>query len=87
MTAYTLGGRSFAEIALCYTVSKINAFFHFTQKFMMAAKNDDKKMFGKSWQITLNILGVKNLIKIAISRSVSDILKIFIFIVKKNCGV
>ena len=39
--------KNFVEIALSQTISKINAFLHFTSKFKMAAKNDGKVIFGK----------------------------------------
>ena len=42
--------KNFVEIVLSHTVSKINAFLHFTQKFKTAAKNDGKTIFGKSRQ-------------------------------------
>ena len=60
----TLGVKNFVEIALSRTVSEINAFLRFTQKFKMATKNDGKTIFGKKCQITLVIpRGVKNLLK------------------------
>ena len=39
----TLGGQN----ALSRTVSEVNAFLHFTQKFKMAAKNGEKNFLGK----------------------------------------
>ena len=48
--ADTLWLKNFIEITLSCTVSEINAFLHFTQKFKMAAKNDGKTIFGKSHQ-------------------------------------
>ena len=54
-SADTLGVKNFDEIALSHTVSGINAFLHFTQKFKMAAKYGGKTIFGKSHQLTLLI--------------------------------
>ena len=54
-SAYTVGVQNFVEIALPRTVSKINAFLHFTQKFKMAAKSGGKAIFAKSRQKTLHI--------------------------------
>ena len=51
----TLWVKHFIKIALSRTVSKINAFLHFTQKFKMAAKNGGKAIFVKSRQQTLQI--------------------------------
>ena len=42
-------------MALSRTVSKINEFLHFTQKFKMVTKNGRKTIFGKSRQLTLLI--------------------------------
>ena len=39
------GVQNFVEIALSHTVSEINAFLHFTQKFKMAAKNKGENNF------------------------------------------
>ena len=41
----TLGVKYFVEIALSCTVSEINAFLRFTQKFKMAAKNGGENDF------------------------------------------
>ena len=49
-SADTLRVKTFPEIALSYTVSKINAFLRFTKKFKMGAKNGGKAIFGKSRQ-------------------------------------
>ena len=46
--ADTLRVKNFVEIALAHSVSKINMFLHFMQKFMMAAKKGGKTIFGKS---------------------------------------
>ena len=39
VSAGNLKVENFIEIALSHTVSELNAFSHFTQKFKMAAKN------------------------------------------------
>ena len=46
----TLRVKTFIEIALSCTISKINAFLRFMQKFKMAAKNGGKTIFGESRQ-------------------------------------
>ena len=43
----TLRAKNFAKIALLLTVSEINVFLHFTQKFRMAAKNGGKTILKK----------------------------------------
>ena len=70
-----LGVKNFDQIAVSRTVSQIDAFLRFTQKFKMATKNVGKMIFGKSHQLTLLIpcLGVKNFDQIAISHTVSQI--------------
>ena len=47
-SAYTLWVKNFVKIALSRSLSKINAFLRFTQKFKMAAKSGEKTIFGKS---------------------------------------
>ena len=54
-SADNLQVKHFVEIALSRTVSEINAFLHFIQKFKMAAKNCGKTIFGKSCQKTLKL--------------------------------
>ena len=49
-SADTLRVKTFIEITLSRTVSKINEFLRFTQKFKMATKNGRKEIFGKSCQ-------------------------------------
>ena len=49
-SADTLWIKNFVEIALSCTVSKINTFLNFTQKFKMAAKSGGKTIFAKSRQ-------------------------------------
>ena len=63
-SVYTLRVKNFVEIALCHTISEINIFLHFTQKFKMAAKSGGKSP---------NTLRVKNFVEIALSRTVSEI--------------
>ena len=50
-----LGVKFFDQIAVSHTVSQINAFLRFTQKFKTAAKNGRKTIFGKTRQLTLGI--------------------------------
>ena len=50
-SADTLKVKNFIEIALSCTISEINVFLHFSQKFKMAAKNSRNRFFfGKSRQ-------------------------------------
>ena len=42
--------KNFVKIDLCCTISEINMFLHFTQKFKMTAKSGGKTIFGKSRQ-------------------------------------
>ena len=69
-SADILGVKKCIKIALACTVSKINSFLRFTQKFKMAAKSGGKMIFGESHQYTLQI---KNFIEIALARTVSEI--------------
>ena len=62
LTADTLGVKNFAEITLSRTVSEINAYLPFMQKFKMAPKmaeilSDDSP----------DTLGAKNFVEIAVS--------------------
>ena len=62
------------KIALSHTVSEINEFLSFTQKFKMAAKNGGKTFLGgKSPADSANTLRVKNFVKNPLSRPVSEI--------------
>ena len=45
-----LGNNRFVKITLARSVSKINTFFHFTQKLKMAAKSGGKMILGKTCQ-------------------------------------
>ena len=66
--------KNFDKIALSCTISEINAFLHFTQKFKMAAKYGGKTIFGKSRQLTLlTHWGSKTSNKIALSCTISKI--------------
>ena len=55
------------------SVSKINVFEHFTQKFKMMSKNGGKAVLGKKWWMIAYILQDKNFIEFALSRSISEI--------------
>ena len=66
-------GQKFIEIALSHTISKINAFVHFTQKFKMAAKNGRKDFWKKSLVHSAYTLYIKNFVEIALSHIVSEI--------------
>ena len=71
------------EIALSCTVSEINAFLHFMQKFKMDAKNGGKRIIGKILpDDSANILGVKNFAEISLSHSVFEI-NVFLYFTKK----
>ena len=73
LTTDILGVKNFNKISLSCTISEINAFLRFTQKFKMAAKYGGKAIFGKSRQLTTDILGVKNFNKISLSCTISEI--------------
>ena len=49
-TVYTLCVKNFVKMAVSRTVSEINAFLHFMQKFNMAVKNGGEIIFGKKLQ-------------------------------------
>ena len=62
------------EIALSWSVFKINVFLHFTQEFKMAAKNwQENDSWEKSAVDSANTLWVKKFVKITLSRTVSEI--------------
>ena len=48
----TLGVKIFGKIDLSHTVSEINAFVCFTQKFAMATQNGGKTIFGENCSIS-----------------------------------
>ena len=52
----TLWVKTSVEITLPCTVSEINLFLCFMQKFKMAAKDGEKTIFGESRQYSLQIL-------------------------------
>ena len=63
---------NFVKIALSRTVSEINKFLHFMQKFKMAAKSGGENDFWEKSPVeSPNTLWVKNFVEIALSRSVS----------------
>ena len=49
-SSVTLQVKNFVKIALSRTSSEMDASLHFTQKFKMAAKNGEKRIFGKCSQ-------------------------------------
>ena len=49
-SAHTLGIKKFVEIALACSISKINVFLNFTQKFKMAPKSSGKTIVAKTCQ-------------------------------------
>ena len=61
------------------TVSEINTFLHFTQKFKMATKHGRKMIFGKQLQNSVYTLWVKNFVRIVLSHTVSKIHKFLHF--------
>ena len=68
--ADTLWGKNVVEIALSLTVSKINAFLRFMQKFKMATKNGGESDFCKKSPADLaDTLQVKNFVEIALSQT------------------
>ena len=70
----TLWVKSFAKITPSCSVSQINTFFCFTQKFKMAAKSGGKTLLCKKSPVhSADTLRVKNFLEIALSRSVSEI--------------
>ena len=72
--------------ALSRIVSKINAFLHFKQNFNIATNNGRKMIFGqngrslritgKKWQMTPDTVGIKKVVNIVLSHTISEILKI-----------
>ena len=63
-SADNLWVKNFMEIALSRSISEINRFLRFTQKFKMAAKSGGKTIFVKKCQLTLQIpCGPKILLK------------------------
>ena len=60
-------GQNFVKIALSLTIYEVNAFFGFTQKFKMAAKNGGKMVLEKLSVDSAPTLSVKNLVKITLT--------------------
>ena len=77
------GVKNFDEIALFRTVSEINAFLRFTQKFKMAAKyGGENDLWEKSTVDSTDTLGVKNFDEIALSCIVSE-MNVFLHFTQK----
>ena len=77
-SANTLRVKSFVEIALSHTVSEINVFMCFTQKFKMAAKNGKENDFWENSPVDSSYtLALKNFNEIALSRTVFEIFTLF----------
>ena len=72
-SADTLWVNNFVEIALSRSISEINMFLRFMQKFKMAAKSGGKTIFAKSPVDSANTLWLKNFVEISLSRSVSEL--------------
>ena len=73
-SVYTLHPENFRETTLCCTISEINVFLHFKQKFKMAVKNVRKMIFGKKCHMTLCIpCRTKNFVEITLLCTVSKI--------------
>ena len=71
-SACILRDKNFVLITLTCTVSEINEFLWFMQKFK-TAKTGGKTIFGKTWQMTLLIPWAKIFVQIALSYTVSEI--------------
>ena len=70
-SADTLPLKNFVKITLSHTVSKINAFLRFTQKFKMAAKNGSKAIFCEMSPVhSADTRWVKNFVKIAVCHTI-----------------
>ena len=79
-SANNLGVKNFIESALSPTISEINAILCFTQKLKIAAQNSGKIILGEKLPIdSMDTLCVINFVEIALSCTVSEILKIFQF--------
>ena len=79
------GSKNFVKIALSGTISKINAFLCFTQKFKMATKSGGKIIFEKSRQYTLLTPGgqkTKNFDEITLSHTILEI-NVFLHVIQK----
>ena len=73
-SADNLQVKNLLEIALSRSISEINGFLRFTQKFKMATKSVGENNFCEKTPVdSADTLQKKNFIKIALSRSVSEI--------------
>ena len=80
-----MGVKNLDQIGMFHTVSQINVFLCFTQKFKMAAKNSRKMIFGKTRQWTLwHILALKSFNEITLSCTVFEIFTLFYFPLKSK---
>ena len=79
----TIWVKNSVQIALSLTVSEILRFFRFLQKSKMAAKSGEKiEIFQFCIEYFATTLWVKNSVEIALSVTVSEILRFFVF--RKN---
>ena len=79
-SADNLRVKNFVEIALSRSISKINGFLRFTQKFKMATKSGRKTIFVKKTPVdSADTLWIKNFVEIALSHSISKINTFFCF--------
>ena len=70
----SLCDKSFVKITLTCSISEINTYLHFTQKFKIAAKSGERKISVKTRQYTLQIsLCDKSFVKITLACSISEI--------------
>ena len=66
--------KNFIEIVLSRTVSAINVFLRFMQKFKIGRQKSQENYFWERWaDDSTDTLGIKNFIKIALSHTVSEI--------------
>ena len=72
-SAYILWDKNFVVIALSRTISEISVFNVSRRISRRPPKNGGKVIFVKGQQFTLDILGVENFDKIALSRMVKEI--------------
>ena len=72
--------KNFVKIALYLSISEISGFLRFMQKFNMFAKGGGKTFFCEKMPVgSADTLRIKNLIEIALSRSVSEIYSFLCF--------
>ena len=72
MAVYTLTAINLVETILSLTITEINLFWRFMQKFKKATENGWKTIFGKKWQMTPHVYPVENLVKITILHHFRD---------------